>query len=340
MTAQVTSGTAARVGPEYASLNGPKPRASVPVSMTTRLGRVGVWAGMASATFGCATGPGKVTIGSYQSDYAGLAVVGQGAPESAGLMPKGWKLDNFFGSPTPDAAKSTDAYMTTYRLDADGNGVYELSLKKFLYELRFVNLKDDGVIWLRVAPVSTDLAEMALPVLVEAYVDAMSGGSFDAAWVDRNRVEAKEKRYTAMLTSSQPCQLGGVECQIATIELADVDQVKLSPSKRYRKLQVLIARAPLELSVRRHAFPTYLIAGYSNQPARFDADLAEFQDFLGRIVLREHRGLTLSPQQPAGQPQQQPPSNGPGEADRAVATVPTAPVSSPSEPTAEPPPSK
>jgi hypothetical protein len=288
--------------------------------MTAFLRRAAVWAVFAVAGLGCASGPGTVAAGSYQSNYDGLAVVGQGAPESAGLMPKGWKLDNFYGSPTPHEAKATDAYMATYQLDGDGNGVYELSLERFLYELRFVNLHDDGVVWLRVVPVSADLAEMALPVLVDAYADSMSGGHFDAAWVDREHAVAREKRYASMLTSSQACRLGGVDCQLATIELADVDQVKLSPSKRYRKLQVLVARAPLELSVRHHAYPTYLVAGYSNQPGRFDAGLPEFQDFLGRIVLRGQRGLTQLPQ--VAPPSQPPSASAVDESVNAVSPAP------------------
>ena len=264
--------------------------------------RAGFWVVLGGSTLGCASGPGRVAVGNYQSNYDGLAVVGQGAPESAGLMPKGWKLDNFYGSPTPDAAKSTDAYMTTFHLDGDGNGVYELSLERFLYELRFVNLRDDGVVWLRVIPASADLAQMALPVLVDAYVDSLSGGKFDSVWVEPGHAVGREVRYASTLISNQRCQLGGEDCQLATVELADVDQVKLSPTKRYRKLQVLIARAPLEFSAHHHAFPTYLVAGYSNQPGRFDTNLPEFQDFLGRIVLREHHGLTLLPQ-PAPQPQ-------------------------------------
>jgi len=283
---------------------------------------------LATVGLGCEA-PGRVEFGNYRSKYEGLVVVGQGAPASAGLMPKGWKLDNFYGSPTPDEAKSTDDYMTTYVLDADGNGTYELRLEKFLYELRFVNLLDDGIIWLRVIPVSADLAEMSLPVLIDAYVDSMSGGRFDAAWVDRNHTAGREKHYASVLTSTQPCQLGGVDCQLATIDLADVDQVKLSPTKRYRKLQVLIARAPLEFSVRGHALPTYLVAGYSNQPARFDADWPEFRDFLGRIVLREHRGFALSEQpaaqpQPATQPQPQPAGGGLGEPPNGVSAPPAA----------------
>jgi len=95
----------------------------------------------------------------------------------------------------------TDQHTSQASFDADGNGVSELSLEKFLYELRFVSLRDDGIIWLRVIPVSADLAEMSLPVLIDAYVDSMSGGRFDAAWVDRNHTTGREKHYASVLTA-------------------------------------------------------------------------------------------------------------------------------------------
>jgi hypothetical protein len=166
----------------------------------------------------------------------------------------------------------------------------------------------------------------------------MSGGNFDATWVDREHAEdkqdhavAREKRYASTLTSSQPCQLGGADCQLATIEIANVDQVKIAPTRRSGKIQVLIARAPLEFSVRHHGFPTYLLAGYSNQPDRFDAELPDFQDFLRRIVLREHRGLTLLPA--PGVESQPPAATGPGEASNGVAAPPPPSSASGSEPT-------
>jgi hypothetical protein len=246
-------------------------------------------------TLGCATGPGKVTSGAYESRYEGLRVVGEsdGAAASAGLMPSGWKLDNFYGSPVPDEPKGSGDYVSTYRLDGDGNGSYESRIDRASYELRFVSLNDDAVAWLRVVPVSRGDAEMALPVLVEHYVDSLSGGRFDAVWVDKEGATVHEQRYTAALLDSQECELAGVACRLATIDVADVDQIKLSPEKRVRKLQVLFAKSPFVLTVRGKIFSTYLVAGYSNLPGRFDNELADFQGLLRRVVIHDQSGFSV-----------------------------------------------
>ena len=82
----------------------------------------GAWTLVAVSTLlaGCGTQlPGVVSPDGYVSGRYALGVrKGHDAPAAAGLMPEGWKLDNFNG----DEPKGGTAYRTIIRIDANGDG--------------------------------------------------------------------------------------------------------------------------------------------------------------------------------------------------------------------------
>jgi hypothetical protein len=269
----------------------------------SRCGWLGALAG-SLAVWGCGSPPGSVAPGGYQSGLYPFQVAAAAAPSdaaAAGLMPQGWKLDNFYGAPVPDRPKQGESYKTQVSFDDDGDGKKDGENEEYLFELRFESLSDDGVIWVRNIPVSQDLRQMQLPVLMTSFVESLAGGEYESVELEANRRVTVEKRYASMLVASQPCQLAGLECVLGTIELADVDQLKLSPQHRSRKLEVLIARTRFTyVSAMNGAYPVYLVAGYSNRPAQFDAGAPAFRDLLDRIVINKRHHLVLSPA--AGKP--------------------------------------
>lgn len=251
------------------------------------------------ALWGCGSLAGSVAPGGYQSGLYPFQVAAAAAPSdeaAAGLMPQGWKLDNFYGAPVPDRPKEGQSYKTQLSFDDDGDGKKDGENEEYLFELRFESLSDDGVIWVRNIPVSQDMRQMQLPVLMTSFVESLAGGEYESVQLDARRGLTVEKRYASMLVASQPCELAGLECVLGTIELADVDQLKLSPQHRSRKLQVLIARTRFTyVSVMNGAHPVYLVAGYSNRPAQFDAGAPAFRDLLDRIVINKRHRLVLPP---------------------------------------------
>jgi hypothetical protein len=88
---------------------------------------------------GCGTQlPGVVSPDGYASGRYPLNVrKGYDAPAAAGLMPEGWKLDNFNG----DSPKDGKAYQTTIRIDANNDGDFEQQEDGPAFELRFVHLR-------------------------------------------------------------------------------------------------------------------------------------------------------------------------------------------------------
>lgn len=295
------------------------------------VGRVGWLAGAMLVTTSCVSTPGSVEYGHYKSKRYPLQVVGnRGASQAAGLMAEPWKLENFYGSPMPEHAKQGDEYKSRYRFDADGDGETESYKDEFAFELRFENLHDKGSIWLRVVPASRDSANVDLKVLLDSFVDSLAGGNYETVLLTPGQSGVREKRYASTLTAVQPCRLAQRECLLATIELADVDQLKLSPSHRWRKVQILLLRPGFMYEHYGASYPTYFFAGYSSQPERFAGGLPDFHDLLSRILIDGRKGLEL-----ASPP---PPATPPAPAPAPAPTPATAPPQQAPAPISPPPP--
>jgi hypothetical protein len=292
-------------------------------------GRLGVVA-VAVAMVGCRPDqPGRVSVGRYDSTSYGLAVTGDASdPESpaAGLMPIGWKLDNFRGSPLPDEPKTGDSYKTKYRFDRDNDGDLDLFFEESAFQLRFKSLQDAGVVWLRTIPVSEDLSETQLSTLMSGLVDSLAGGEYESVALSAKRVLTVEKRYAATLVSALPCRLAEHECLVGTIELADVDQLRMTPGHRSQKMELVLSRSPFRYEERRTrtTFPVYILVGYANQPSDFDKSLPAFRDLLSRIEIVNRRGFsTLASTAPSTAPEPSAPT--PASPPAAGGTVPTPP---------------
>jgi hypothetical protein len=258
-----------------------------------RLAGLGSWACLAPLLASCSQQlPGVVSADGYVSGRHALHVrKGYDAPAAAGLMPEGWKLDNF----NDDVPKRGDAYQTFFHVDVDGDGDTDFDETEPAFELRFVHLRNAGVVWLRAVAVQRELASTDLRVLNENYLEALAGGEYERQELGPGRKTTVEKRFAASLLSSEPCRLAAQECESATIELANVDQLKLDPNYRSHKLRVVIARTSFTYTPRRlrgrGSYPVYLLVGYLNQPRQFEAGLPDFAAFLQRIEISGQHGF-------------------------------------------------
>ena len=265
--------------------------------------------------------PGVVSADGYVSGRYDLDVRrGYDAPAAAGLMPEGWKLDNFHD----DSPKRGKAYQAVFHVDVDGddNGWNKIEPA---YELRFVHLRHAGVAWLRAVPVSNELANKDLRVLTAGFVEGLAGGEYETLELSPGRATTVEKRFASSLLHAEPCRLAAQECEAATIELANVDQLKLDPNYRSHKLMVVLARTPFAYapSDGGTTFPVYLVAGYSNQPSQFEAGLQDFIGLLQHVRITGQRGFSATRPAPAAVP---------------PATVPPAPPALPAAPAPATPP--
>jgi hypothetical protein len=207
-----------------------------------------------------------------------------------------WGVDNFRKDGSP---KESGAYMTRFFLDLDGDGQVDEHQEEYLYDLRLKNKRSDAVIWLRSFPVSDDLKDKDLRVLMQSYVDEIAGAGYEAVRIHPMGWSTREVRYAAAVVERGPGQLASHPAYSTTLDIANIDQIKLTPGKFEKRVQLVIAAPPFvyttgdpRYGTERH-FAVRLVVGYANLPEDFEKDLPTFQRFLERIEIKGKRGFNV-----------------------------------------------
>jgi hypothetical protein len=273
-----------------------------------RAGMVAAVACAAAAAAGC--GPmhgGSLGAVGFTSTY------GYDIPYEHGtqrLLPADWRLDNFEIGRSGWQRKTSKRYVTNYHLedDDDRDGRGGTIVDAFKYALRFEHRVHAGVIWLREIPIETKLRSKELRVLMQSYIDELSGGVYET--VERGSTspwEAKpqivvEHRHAPVVLEDGPAVVAEQPAYTATIELADIDEVHVAPQTRTSRVQLVLMRAPHDetyepgdINVPTRRYPVILLAGYSNMPQDFAKGLDDFHGLLRRMVIAGKTGLVLEP---------------------------------------------
>jgi hypothetical protein len=211
------------------------------------------------------------------------------------IMGDEWILDNYrrgeatAGSPSTLSRKEAPEYMALYAFDLDDDGKYEDKEKLPAYDLLFKHRKTNAQMWVSTIPLSRETSEKELRVLLDNYVDAMSGSGAVVFKLGKE-LGIDEKRYSARVVEKSPVKLSGKEALAATIEVANIDQLKLSPDARREKARIVLVRPDFRILRERMGqapvpFRVLMVVGYSNGPEDFDAQYSEFKRFLGKIHL-------------------------------------------------------
>jgi len=172
------------------------------------------------------------------------------------------------------------------------------------------------------------------------YVDAVSGSGLAAADVGGGIAIGVERRFATRIIDSQRISVHGLEAYSATVEVANVDQLSLSPSSRWERTRIVLIRTPfryhpdtLAARNRRVEFPVLMLVGYSNLPEDFDRGVPAFVRFVNAIAFLDAptgapRGVQVvgaeGPHAPTPTPPQQPlaPQPSPTPATPAQSTLP------------------
>jgi hypothetical protein len=216
------------------------------------------------------------------------------------LLPEQWQLDNYRLDRGQMVLKERDEYVTRYDFDNNEDGRIDVHLSTFTYVLRYENRVNSGVIWLRNIPLPDKLRSKDLRVLMQSYIDQLNHTTYERVRLGMYASEIiAERRYAGAVVEQGPATVAGQSAYVATIDIADTEQVKVTPDARTRRIQLVLMRAPQDELVSRsdneppHACPVVVLAGYSNMPADFAADLHDFHGFLGQLTIGGKAGLTL-----------------------------------------------
>lgn len=240
-----------------------------------------------------ASGCGPARIGKFdQHGYLNTRYSFRVVKVNNGILGGDWLLDNYYQSGKSLEPKEVDEYTITYELDINGDGATDRKEKMLLNDLRFKHRTRDAYIWLRAFPISVDLRDKELRVLAQSYVDAVAGAGYEAVKLGSSML-VEERRYAAQLLERGPAKLAARDAYVVTFDVANIDQVTITPNARKRRVQVVLIRPPFEHrdNLSTAVFPMLMLAGYANLPEDFERDKAAFSSFLGRIQIGTQLGF-------------------------------------------------
>lgn len=253
----------------------------------------------------------------YKNSEYGYRIAG-----TESLLGDEWQLDNLYpGSNNKLQVKKGDEYLTRYELDYDGDGATDKTVEAQLYDLRYKHLRRDALVWLRTFPLSNDLRGKDLRVLSQRYVDEVSGAGYEAVSLGPNTTIIREKRFAANVLGRGAFTMAGREAYETTFEVANVDEVAISPNARRTRVRIALARTPYTYKIYgankqvKAEYPVFMLAGYANLPEDFDKDVPAFRGLLARIEIDGKTGVTEVV--PDGSPAAAPPAGGANVADPA-----------------------
>jgi hypothetical protein len=285
---------------------------------------------------GCAEGSGNVWShqGFEQKTYGWKATFPAGQKD---LVGPDWRLDNWTprGDGTYDEKQGPN-YVAEVRHDDDGDGVIGQDEVKrtFFYDLRFTNVRNNGVIWVQTTTISAGDAGKDLDVLLENHSSsiAFSGGTvmvlpsatlsdfglFRTIISDRTEIELGD--HPALSASirrelAADKSAAGPKAIIPTtrVVLTKFDYID-AVSHRPRAEAARWSNGPPPPAWAPQRRTALMFVGYSNDSERFDAGLADFAKFLGRLSLPRALGPRAAPAQ--SKPAQPTPAETPAPAPK------------------------
>lgn len=267
------------------------------------------------AGLGCATNSGaNWNKRGYSQGLFGYEVAYHDVKDRTLIGPD-WQLDNFrrYTGGHWEEKKGYD-YTATRAQDINQNGTIEFAerRKEPIFDLRFTNRKDNGVIWAKAHPFLPSEADQELEVILDNYVDSLEGDGIYAQGnlfsVERERVRS----FTTFVVSKQVTRIGQSDALSATVEIAEVEKLKSNPKHRSGMVQVVMVKmhcltpancrsmAPswpwTTCRGRRYRAPVgLLVVGYYNTPSHFDKGLPELKKLLERISFPNAEPIAVPP---------------------------------------------
>lgn len=255
-------------------------------------------AAFGAGCFAASNPPGPSLRSNGYNDGKYPYVVSYADAARALLLPEGWRLDNYKPFEDPSAARAAsgarwavalepkEGQTISLAIDWDDDGRVDQHVDVPIFDLKFAHARTAGIIWLRTLPVSGHLREKELRILVQDYIDAVSGmGLTDVQIGPEKRVV--QQRFTTRTVSTEAVTISGHEAFAATFEVANVDQLKLAPDARWERARVVLVRTPFGFYDRSRSappLPVLMAIGYANLPSDFDKQLPDFERFLTQIV--------------------------------------------------------
>ena len=154
--------------------------------------------------------------------------------------------------------------------------------------MRLEHRNKDATIWLRNVVISNHDRAKDLSVFADNYVEAASGTIGIAVSFGAGSAAAG-KRFASRVVSRGACSVSGIPAYRVDFEVANVDQLQLTPDARWIRQRVVLVRAPFEHAIQhrqlKDRLPVVLVAGLSSAPEDFERLARHLDLLLDRVVI-------------------------------------------------------
>jgi hypothetical protein len=311
-----------------------------------RLGLIGI---MAAGAASCAASGSAWKESGYSQSAFGYDV-GYRDQKTRALAAPGWEVDNHRYDQYAQAwqEKTGAEYVAVRDLDSNMDGSISTGerVKEAVFDLRLVNRRNNGQIWIKAHPLLPESAQQELEVMFDGYVEALSGHGLYAQGNLFTVPRKKARDFTTFPISKALTKIGTNDALTGVFEIAPTERLALDPKYRSGTVMLVMVKircftaancradaapagpsdttfggAPPPADLQR--WPTVdcrgvpcrartglLVIGYHNTPAHYAEGLPDLEDFLKRVSFPEALPLPVSP--PAAIAKTAPPAPAPG----------------------------
>jgi hypothetical protein len=214
-------------------------------------------------------------------------------PARFAFLQGSWRIENWVLKGSDELTRRYgDGFEGDLLIDLNGNGRAE-RCPGFFTDIELRNLETEGAIWAFMRELPEFRRNVSIDVLLDGYVDGFTyevrsrTGALDFWGVSRTTTRS----YAARILSREQVKFGPYDAVMATIETANLEQMKLDPQSRAGYLRILVARIPgfqTNLMSQSMLFPHsgvgILTVGFFDGPAYFKKGLPDFEAFLGQFT--------------------------------------------------------
>jgi hypothetical protein len=203
------------------------------------------------------------------------------------VIPGEWMLLNYqFKRGLPDKPKVTGD--THYKFDTDGDGSLDTNQTVKTLSLEYEHARTGAEAWFFMEPLSVEDARLDLKVLADNHVEASSGAGTVIASIAPGVAVSTTRKLATRVLDGKTTTIDGLPAYVITYEIANVDQLSLSQTSRWRRARLTLIRTPYLWTVR-HAgrvfqnWPVIAVVGYQAEPGAFDEHLPEYAGLVANL---------------------------------------------------------
>jgi hypothetical protein len=256
---------------------------------------------------GACSKPGGLVKWGYDHPKAGLRILYKDASKEQ-FIDDAWRVDNFYRGTSGGWSRKQGTDYYGIRLVEDERRGHVRQEHAHFFELKLNHAETNGVIWVQTFKLPTKHKATKLEVLLNNYVNSLSGSGLYLEGNIYGLQQIKVKKYSARVRHKRWIRLHHYNALRARIDIVNLDRFKVSSKDATTSVDVVLLRYwwtstkevqdprnPVVWVKTRLHNPVMLVVGYKNAAAYFEKQRPDFQTFLQQIRFRNHPQPSIAP---------------------------------------------